>query len=238
MAGKAAQTVIVIGGNGYVGSRMCEQAILSGMNVVSISRSGACPGWLKSSDWAQKVKWSKGDALDIDSMRPYFSSDVRAVISCVGCFHWKPSVMWAINGDTNINACDLAKESNIPRFVFVAAWRPWLIFDPVPSWNPISWIGRQILVPGYFGGKKKTEEVVETNYGDNGVCFRAGMVAGKRYISDSFALPVGFPKFMSWLIPSVPVDDLAKAAIRFVQSDIPNSDSHIVQNDDIANFYA
>ena len=219
---------------------MCEQAILNGMNVVSISRSGTCPSWLKTSVWAQKVQWSKGDALNIDSMRPYFNSNVRAVISCVGCFHWKPSVMWAINGDTNINACDLAKESNIPRFVFVSAWRPWLIFDPIPSWNPISWIGRKILVPGYFGGKKKTEEVVEANYGDNGICFRAGLVAGDRYISETTAIPLGgwIPKLLSWVIPVVPVDTVAKAAIRFVQSDVPNTEQHICQNEDIANFYA
>ena len=33
-------TVLVFGGNGFVGSRVCEQGVNMGLNVVSVSRSG------------------------------------------------------------------------------------------------------------------------------------------------------------------------------------------------------
>ena len=227
------ETIIVVGGNGYVGSRMCEQAILNGYDVISISRSGERPSWLRSTDWSQQVQYAKGDALEIDSMRPYFNTgNIRAGISCVGCFHWRNSVMKKINGNTNINACKLAKENNINKFVFVSAWRPEHLLS---KWNPCSYI----FVPGYYDGKKRTEECAEETYGDNGVCFRAGMVVGTRHISETQSISLdSFAKVFSWLfVPTVGVDDLAKAALRFVKSNKVNTDKHIVENDDIANFF-
>ena len=226
-------TILVIGGNGYVGSRMCEQAILNGYKVISISRSGTKPSWLSSSVWAKEVEYVKGDALKPESMKGYFKGNIRGVISCVGCFHWKQSVMQAINGDTNINACKVAKEYNVPKFVYVSAWRPSVVFMG-GSWNPLSWI----VVPGYFGGKKRAEEVVESEYGDYGVSFRAGMVSGKRYISDSTAIPLDTMSVLfSWIIPTINVDDLAKAAVRFIKSEKENTDKHICENGDISDFY-
>lgn len=231
------ETVIVVGGNGYVGSRMCEQAILNGYNVISISRSGTKPGWTSSDNiWSSKVEYVKGDALKPDTMKPYFSNNdnnIRAVISCVGCFHYKNSVMSAINGDTNINACNLAKNNNIPRFVFVSAWRPWFI-TMGGKWNPLSWV----MVPGYFGGKKRAEETVQSVYGQNGVAFRAGMISGKRFVSDNIGIPLEtMGSFMSWFIPVIKADDLAKSALRFIKSDKPNTDKIICENSDISNFY-
>jgi len=231
----AKQTIIVVGGNGYVGSRMCEQAILSGYNVVSISRSGTRPSWLKTTDWSQQVQYAQGDALEMDSMRPHFANDdgnVRAVISCVGCFSIWNSVMKKINGDTNINACAQAKENKIEKFVFVSAWRPEHLLS---KWNPCSYI----FVPGYYDGKKRTEEKAEEVYGDDAVCFRAGMVIGRRWASETSSIDLTWfgKAFRMLFVPTVGVDDLAKAALRFVKSEKQNTQSHIVENDDIANFF-
>mmetsp|Transcript_4377 Transcript_4377/g.7322 ORF Transcript_4377/g.7322 Transcript_4377/m.7322 type:complete len:235 (-) Transcript_4377:44-748(-) len=228
------ETVIVVGGNGFVGSRMCEQAISNGYKVVSISRSGCRPQWLQSSSWAQRVEYVEGDALKPDSMRSCFARpNVRAVISCVGCFHWKQSVMRSICGETNINACELAQTCQIPRFVFVSAWRPSLVFFG-GTCNPLSWI----TVPGYFGGKKRAEQAVDAIYGNNGVSFRAGMVGGERHVTQNLSLPLHkFASIASWFIPVIDAQDMAKAAMRFIQSDAPNVEHHICENDDIANFF-
>lgn len=232
------ETIIVVGGNGYVGSRMCEQAILNGYKVISISRSGERPSWLSQSVWSKKVEYVKGNALKPDTMSPYFinnNDNIRGVISCVGCFHWKQSVMRSINGDTNINACKLAKDNDIKRFVCVSAWKP-SILTFGGKFNPLSWI----LVPGYFDGKKKMEENVQNLYGENCVAFRPGMISGKRYISDTFALSLDtISKMYSYFIPVIHADDLAKAAIRFIKSDKPNIDkgNQICENNDINNFY-
>lgn len=46
---------VVFGGNGYVGSRVCQQALAMGCGVVSINRSGR-PRNLHG-DWLDQVEW-------------------------------------------------------------------------------------------------------------------------------------------------------------------------------------
>ena len=48
--------ILVFGGNGFVGSRVCEEAVKTGLGVVSINRSG--PPKLNA-DWVSKVDWVK-----------------------------------------------------------------------------------------------------------------------------------------------------------------------------------
>jgi len=63
-----AKRLVVCGGNGFVGSRICKHAVARGWDVTSISRSGN-PVWqnITSSpqppSWAHKVSWEKGDLL-------------------------------------------------------------------------------------------------------------------------------------------------------------------------------
>jgi len=50
--------LLIFGGNGFVGSRVSEEALRTGLAVVSISRSGAPPKGV-SALWVGKVKWAK-----------------------------------------------------------------------------------------------------------------------------------------------------------------------------------
>lgn len=175
MQNRSADTILVVGGNGYVGSHICEEAILNGFNVVSISRSGQQPNWTvgsKKHDWASRVHWSKGDALKPDTIAPYIeNNNVAGIVSCVGAFHYKQDWMEKVNGDTNVNVCHLAKKYNIKRFVFISASIP-------GSWHPI-----RFFASGYVRGKEKAEKCVNETYNDgNGVSLRCGMVSGTRYV--------------------------------------------------------
>ncbi|KAI1744043.1 NAD(P)-binding protein [Xylaria scruposa] len=64
----AAKRLVVCGGNGFLGSRICKNAVQRGWDVTSISRSGA-PKWdaVTSSatppSWSHKVTWERGDIL-------------------------------------------------------------------------------------------------------------------------------------------------------------------------------
>ncbi|TRX90719.1 hypothetical protein FHL15_008298 [Xylaria flabelliformis] len=64
----AAKRLVVCGGNGFLGSRICKNAVQRGWDVTSISRSGA-PKWdaVTSSatppPWSHKVAWERGDIL-------------------------------------------------------------------------------------------------------------------------------------------------------------------------------
>ena len=46
--------LLVFGGSGFVGSRVCEEALKTGLPVVSVNRSG--PPKL-SADWVSNVEW-------------------------------------------------------------------------------------------------------------------------------------------------------------------------------------
>ncbi|ESR44095.1 hypothetical protein CICLE_v10012367mg [Citrus x clementina] len=86
------EKVLVLGGNGFVGSHICKEALERGLTVSSFSRSGRSS--LKDS-WAESVVWHQG-----------FGSN---------------SYMYKINGTANINAVKAAKEQGVKRFVFVSA---------------------------------------------------------------------------------------------------------------------
>ncbi|KAI0155819.1 NAD dependent epimerase/dehydratase [Pestalotiopsis sp. NC0098] len=67
-ASAATKRVIVCGGNGFLGSRICKYAVARGWDVTSISRSGE-PKWetVTSSPtppgWAHRVSWERADIL-------------------------------------------------------------------------------------------------------------------------------------------------------------------------------
>lgn len=114
---KAPETkVVVFGGNGFVGSRVCEIAQGMGLHVVSINRSGR-PNWLKQS-WANEVEWIHGDALQpscyIDELR-----GALGVVSCVGGFGSNEQ-MYRICGKANIRLIETAASVEVPRFAFIS----------------------------------------------------------------------------------------------------------------------
>ncbi|RVX14410.1 Uncharacterized protein, chloroplastic [Vitis vinifera] len=51
------ERVVVLGGNGFVGSAICKAAVSKGIEVTSLSRSGR-PS--QSSSWVDQVNWVTG----------------------------------------------------------------------------------------------------------------------------------------------------------------------------------
>ncbi|KAJ6364794.1 hypothetical protein OIU76_029713, partial [Salix suchowensis] len=99
------EKLLVLGGNGFVGSHICIEALAHGLDVSSLSRSG------KSSlhdPWANDIVWHQGDLLSPDSLGNAMNG-VTSVISCVGGFG-SNSYMYDINGTANINAIRAASE--------------------------------------------------------------------------------------------------------------------------------
>ena len=57
LQGSLSSRLIIFGGNGFVGSRVCQAALECGLEVVSVNRSGK-PGNVKGG-WVQQVEWCK-----------------------------------------------------------------------------------------------------------------------------------------------------------------------------------
>ncbi|TDL24762.1 mitochondrial protein [Rickenella mellea] len=77
--------ILVVGGNGFVGSAVCKAALARGMQVTSISSSGRSYKTPKghSPAWTSKVNWLKADALDPSSYARLLP-DKTAIVHTLG----------------------------------------------------------------------------------------------------------------------------------------------------------
>ncbi|KAE8149018.1 hypothetical protein BDV25DRAFT_8106 [Aspergillus avenaceus] len=84
----AAKRLVVAGGNGFLGSRICRSAVARGWSVTSLSRSGE-PQWdaiASSSDrpsWASSVEWAKADMLKPETYKSFLNG-ATAVVHSMG----------------------------------------------------------------------------------------------------------------------------------------------------------
>lgn len=78
-------SITVLGGNGFLGRKICEVGIRLGWHVTSLSRSGNPPSPTTFSDnlWITKVNWELADLMDPNSYKK-FLKDQTAVVHLVG----------------------------------------------------------------------------------------------------------------------------------------------------------
>lgn len=72
--------VVVIGGSGYVGRQICQQAVVRGHFVTSVNLRGK-PAALENEEWADKVTWLKADVFKPDEWDAVISADTTVVAS-------------------------------------------------------------------------------------------------------------------------------------------------------------
>ncbi|EHL02502.1 NAD(P)-binding Rossmann-fold containing protein [Glarea lozoyensis ATCC 20868] len=78
--------IVVCGGNGFLGSRICKSAVARGWDVTSISRSGE-PQWSSVTSspspppWAHKVTWERADILKPSTYAPLLKNSDYVVHS-------------------------------------------------------------------------------------------------------------------------------------------------------------
>ena len=96
--------VTVLGGTGFVGSRVCKVLVSKGAEVTSVSRSGSCPAWASDEPWTKEVKWVAADLLGADAAVGLIAGDCDSVVSCVGVVDLDPQLLRRGNGAANVNA--------------------------------------------------------------------------------------------------------------------------------------
>ncbi|KAG0568408.1 hypothetical protein KC19_6G017500 [Ceratodon purpureus] len=154
------QKILVLGGNGFVGTAICKLAVAQGISVVSLSRSGR-PSILES--WVDQVTWISGDVFltEWDSLL----DGVQAVISTLGLIGPNDQ-MERINADANIIAVNAAKNAGVPKFIYIS----------VHDYN----LPEFALNNGYFAGKRKAEAEILSAFPSTGTILRPGFIYGKR----------------------------------------------------------
>uniref|UniRef100_A0A5B6ZSW8 NAD(P)-binding domain-containing protein n=1 Tax=Davidia involucrata TaxID=16924 RepID=A0A5B6ZSW8_DAVIN len=205
------EKLLVLGGNGFVGSHICREALKRGWTVSSVSRSGRSS---LHESWANSVFWHQGNLLSPDSLKNALNG-VTSVISCVGGFG-SNSYMYKINGTANINAIRAAAEQGVKRFVYISA---------------ADFSLANYLLQGYYEGKRAAETELMIRFPYGGVILKPGFIHGTRQVG-SMKLPLGvigaplemvlqhakqlnqIPLVGPLFTPPVNVSSVAKVAVR------------------------
>ncbi|KAK6927698.1 NAD(P)-binding domain, partial [Dillenia turbinata] len=155
------EKLLVLGGNGFVGSHILKEALNRGLSVASLSRSGRST---IQDSWADKVTWHQGDLLSSQDSWKDALNDVTSVISCVGGFG-SNAHMYKINGTANINAIQAAAEKGVKRFVYISA---------------ADFGVANFMLGGYYEGKKAAEAELLSRFTYGGVILKPGFIHGTR----------------------------------------------------------
>ena len=237
---------MVFGGTGFVGTAVLAEALSQDedLQIFVVSRTGVAPAWLSAEPTYQTTRLSflRGDLLAPQTVRDALHKvkskyDVVACISCVGAITpWSQTNMVRTCGDANINAYTISKEIGATKFAVMTRDR-----SNMDDW----WYPFPHLLPGYYEGKRKIEKFVERdveNFG-NAICLRAGFVVGTRRtlpgLPTSLKIEVpldGLYKPLNRLCPTIDVEELAGAAVRFVLSK-RKAETVLVPNDAIPSYF-
>jgi hypothetical protein len=203
--------IVVLGGSGFVGSRVVEVLRSMGANVVSTSTDGR--------DGTIALDLTSTDATSV--LKDIFSG-VGAVVSCVGKIGTADDE--AINAATG-HAAMAAKTAGVDRFVYITV-----------SPDVKEFASDIDFLAGYMRGKKYSRDAVLEMYGDKATLIEPTFIYG----GGSFEVsPPRVPDFYGRVIegllsaspvrqlervispgiikialePPVPVDDVARAAV-------------------------
>ena len=154
----------VLGGTGFVGSRVCKVLVSKGAEVTSVSRSGSCPSWASEEEWTKEVKWVAADLLGAYT-REVVAGDCDSVVSCVGVVDLDPQVLRRGNGGANLNAFASAKRAGVGRSVYVSVASEVAACEE--NWLPFA----KVAFSAYFDGKRSAEEAAADAVGGDATKF-------------------------------------------------------------------
>ena len=177
------KSLLVLGGNGYVGQNVLHAAIQSNLfsEVRSFNRSGSPkspPPHLAES--LSQVEFLTGDIFD-NSAREDAIDGNYAVVSCIGAFG-SNDFMKKICGDATIEAIETSKQKGVNKFGFVSSAQ---VYEGSTGLK----IPPSMPMHGYFQGKYNAEQKLLEAYPDGHVILRPGFIYGRRNVG-SVQLPL------------------------------------------------
>jgi nucleoside-diphosphate-sugar epimerase len=231
--------VLVTGGTGFLGSYIIKELVEKGYVVRAIRRNGSKLPFYISKEILDKVEWVEGDIWDIVALENAMTG-IDAVIHSAGFISFikkERKQMYNVNVEGTANTVNIALEKNIRRFVHISS---------------VAAIGRK-AGGNYVNEEKKWEESkVNTHYakskykaevevwrgiseGLNAVILNPSTILGYGdWTTSSCAIFKKIYEEFPWYSPGingfVDVEDVARAAVCLMESDI-NEERFIISSD-------
>ncbi len=114
--------ILVTGGSGFIGRRVCKRAVDTGHSVTSVSRSGE-PTGVGCGPWTDSAEWVAADAFAPHDWRDALTT-VDCVVHAIGTISESPDAgvtLERLNGDSAILAALEAERADVDRFVYVSS---------------------------------------------------------------------------------------------------------------------
>lgn len=203
--------LLIFGGNGYVGTKILELAVLGGAHCTCVSRTGAIPAHLikTKAAWVDQVVWLAGDASQPD---PALFATADVVISLVGSAPVPTFSDSAFqqqllqNGGASSAVINMAKRQGVKRFVLMSAHIPALMQSQRFGY----YVGKQqALAAAKTFSEASTEHTITV--------IRPSAIYGTRHTDNGAAIPLtplmapiawmmrAFPKKLLAVLPESPV---------------------------------
>jgi nucleoside-diphosphate-sugar epimerase len=201
---KVSDRIVVLGGSGFVGSRVCQKLSTLGYDTVSISKSGKVPDWAAGQSWSSQVTWLAADVTESDLSDTF--KNAMAVVSCIGTIGGSDEAMKLGNGAANEASALQAKNAGVERFVYVSVSR----FVEEGLRNPI----RPDLLRAYFDGKRQAESAILSAFGED----RSAIIAptfiygGNEFSLSPPRVASGYGTLVERVLSLQPIRALAAAA--------------------------
>ena len=114
--------LVVFGGNGFIGRRVCRRAVEAGHDVTSVARNGP-PAPDRRGEWAEAVRWRAADVFAPQGWR-HALDGVDTVVHSIGIVSESPGdgvTFERVNGDSAILTALESERAGVTRFVFVSS---------------------------------------------------------------------------------------------------------------------
>lgn len=115
-------TIFVTGGTGFLGAYIIKQLVLQGYKVRALRRGSKVPAFIPASV-LEKVEWVEGDILDVISLSEAMEG-ADMVIHSAAVVSFDPAEqmnMYQVNIEGTSNMVNIALEKNISRFVYISS---------------------------------------------------------------------------------------------------------------------
>jgi len=110
-----AQTVLIVGATGYIGSAVVAEAVRQGHDVIAVTRSPAKDGQFDGAEVAV------ADVSDPASIAKIFTRNIDVVISCLATRSGLPQDFDDIDYKATLNILNAAQESGTGKFILLSA---------------------------------------------------------------------------------------------------------------------